>query len=107
MSQCAQAIDTSIPYWSDLEHGRRAPLTGDKLRLAAEFLQYDHEVLEGLSFEERGRVEIPLEEKAPETRSVVVRFAQVIDRLSDEDVASIKAIISKTRLGRNGDDNET
>lgn len=100
MSAAARALGVSVPYWSDVENGRRNPFTGAKLLSAARILGADLDELERLAFAQRGSVEIPLAHRSPRRADLIVSFARTVDELGDAELEAIERILER----RSGDD---
>ncbi len=96
LSAAARGIGVSVPYWSDVENGRRNPFTGAKLRAAARLLGADFGELERLALSARRSVEIPLADRSPKRAELIVAFARSIDGLSEPDLDEIHRILERS-----------
>lgn len=99
LSAAARGIGVSVPYWSDVEHGRRNPFTGEKLEAAARMLEADFDELHRLALSARRSVQIPLAERSPKQADLIVTFARTIDALTEPDLDEIHRILVRRRNG--------
>jgi transcriptional regulator with XRE-family HTH domain len=84
MGALARHLGVSTPYLSDVELGRRAPLTPSKNIAAATFLQIDPQELLLAALESRAAIEI----KTPATqagRAAVASFQRRSEEFTDQD----------------------
>jgi transcriptional regulator with XRE-family HTH domain len=59
----AEHLDVSLPYLSDVERGRREPLSNDRIKLAALHLEGDALLLIEEAIRDRGFVTLPIDDR--------------------------------------------
>lgn len=95
----ARAVGVSIPYWSDVETGRRNPFKKVVLKKVVTLFEgrVNETMLYELAERARAKVSIPLERTSKRQADLVARFARVIEDLSDADVREVEAILRRSK----------
>jgi len=93
LSALARLLGCSVPYLSDVETGRRNPLTEKKLVQTAEFLGLQPESLKIKAAMSLGQFNLPA--GSPKADRLAVKLAKAWPDLEEEDLQAIEKIIEK------------
>ena len=82
MSAVARAIQVSVVYYRDVEHGTRRPFSSIKIDFAtlAKTLGTDADELQRVAAEERGQLELDLRGMNVDMQKLAVLFANCVSR---------------------------
>jgi transcriptional regulator with XRE-family HTH domain len=93
----ARHLDVSVVYVSDVEKGRRAPLTLPRILAAAEFLGVDPEQLVAAAAKSKGAFVLDAETASPKRMEVGAALMRGWADLSEEELEQISTIVSRRR----------
>lgn len=93
LSALARFLGCSVPYLSDVETGRRNPLTEKKLVQTAEFLGLQPESLKIKAAMSLGQFNLPA--GTAKADRLAVKLAKAWPDLEDDDLQAIEKIIEK------------
>lgn len=99
MGQLARHLDVSVTYISDVELGRRAPLTRENILSAAKFLGASPDALLAAAAESKGVFELDAKGLAPKKSRLGAALARGWNDLSNEQVAKIAEIVDPDEGG--------
>jgi transcriptional regulator with XRE-family HTH domain len=95
MSALARHLDVSPAYLSEVEQGRRAPLTRENIRKAAAFLNTDPLSLVTAALEWSGMLELNMTQCSAKGKEVGATLALRWENLSEKDLEAIAKIIKQ------------
>jgi transcriptional regulator with XRE-family HTH domain len=95
LRQLADHLGCSEPYLSDVELGRRSPLTDSRIHQAAAFLGIEASELRVKAAVSRGKFKLPTNVSAKHDETAV-RLAMAWESLSDRDLETINRVLKKT-----------
>jgi len=95
LRQLASHLGCSEPYLSDVEHGRRSPLTDMRIHQAATLLGIEPSELRVKAAVSRGKFKLPPKVSAKHDE-MAVRLAMSWESLNDKDLEAIGRILKKS-----------
>ena len=93
MGDLARHLQVTVPYISDVERGHRAPLTDDRIRDIASFLNVDPGPLFKAAAQHRGVFQLGVLEGRPKSLEVGAALMRRWTELSEEELDQIEKII--------------
>jgi len=95
LRELANHLGCSDPYLSDVELGRRAPLTDARIHQAAKFLRVEPVKLRVKAAISRGKFTLPTKVSVRHDE-MAVRLAMAWESLSERDLEAIGKVLKKT-----------
>ena len=95
LRELAKHLGTSEPYLSDVEHGRRLPLTDLRIHQAATLLGVDAGELRVKAAVSRGKFKLPTKVSVKHDE-MAVRLAMAWESLSERDLEAIGKVLKKS-----------
>jgi transcriptional regulator with XRE-family HTH domain len=100
MGRVARYLVMKVSHLSDVEHGRRAPLSPERLRRLGELLQVDPTPLIAAAAEEKGGVfELDTRNVSDNAKDVVAALARELPQLDDGQLEGIRRIVNRPKGG--------
>lgn len=93
LAALAKILGCSVPYLSDVETGRRNPLTEKNIDKTADFLGVPRETMKNKAALSLGQFKIP--PGSEKSDHVAMRLVKVWTRLADEDLQAIEEIANR------------
>lgn len=96
MSCAAESLDVSVPYYSDIERGRRDPPVDGKLDRILDILGLRGEeriALKALAYRDRRRVTLVLDAEKSERSRCALLLGSMWDDISEETASRIAGIL--------------
>jgi|GraSoiStandDraft_10_1057309.scaffolds.fasta_scaffold521386_1 transcriptional regulator with XRE-family HTH domain len=93
MGKVARHLGMKVSHLSDVELGRRAPLSPDRIKKVGAFLQVDTTPLLLAAAEEKGVFELDTQNVSPHAREVVAALARELPALNDLQLDKIQEIV--------------
>jgi len=93
MGKVARHLDMRVSHLSDVELGRRAPLSTDRIRKVGDFLDVDATPLLIAAAEEKGVFELNTQNVSPRARQVVAALARELPDLNELQLERIEEIV--------------
>ena len=92
----AAHLDVSLPYLSDVERGRREPLSHDRIFRAAKHLDGDPHVLIEASIRDRGSIMLPVSDRDDLRVKAAMMLVVAYPKATDEVVRKIISMLKAT-----------
>ncbi len=96
MGKLARHLTVSVPYLSDVERGRRTPLTPERITKAAEVLGANPNELLAAAAESRGAFELDATKVSDRARRVGATLMRGWPDLDEEQLERIEQIVTET-----------
>lgn len=93
MGELGRHLGVSVPFISDVELGRRPPLSVDRIKLAAEYFGIDPQPLLAAAVSDRGSIELQAAFATPKKVQVGAGLMRRWADLTDEDLEKIERIL--------------
>lgn len=94
LRQLAERLGCSEPYLSDVEHGRRSPLTDSRIHQAASLLGVEPTELRLKAAVSRGKFKLPVKVSAKHD-DLAVRLSMLWESLTEKDLDAIGRILKR------------
>lgn len=94
LKDLADELGVSVVYISDVERGRRSPLSDKKIQQIAPMLNTSATVLQNCADKDRNRVELSLD-KNPLFSNTALALARGWDTMTEEEAEQIMKILNK------------